>query len=125
MWKNYEFHVNEIDCINPDYWFVFEGLFHKESAICQKGNLVFLTAEPPTIRSYNCRFLKHFGKVITCQRNIKHKNVYFQHQGHPWFVEKSYDELKANLEIVKVKNISIITSNKPCNDGHKKRIDFF
>jgi hypothetical protein len=39
-------------------------------------------------------------------------------------VGKSYDELMALAEVPKTKKISMITSNKTMNDGHKKRLEF-
>ena len=62
--------------------------------------------------------------MITCQREIKHQNKYYFHQGHNWFVGKNYDELINKILIPKTKKLSVIVSNKQFTDGHKKRFDF-
>ncbi|MEO9804468.1 MAG: glycosyltransferase family 10 [Reichenbachiella sp.] len=121
---NYEFFINDASCTDPDFWVIFDGLLRDEKANCKKDNTVFFTAEPPSFKKYNHDFLQQFGHVITCQRNINHPNIHYFHQGHPWFVGKSYDELISRIKIPKSKNISVITSDKQITDGHKKRFDF-
>ncbi|WP_420581906.1 glycosyltransferase family 10 domain-containing protein [Reichenbachiella sp.] len=121
---DYEFCINDPTCSHPDFWVVFDGLLADEVAHCNKENTIFFTAEPPTFKRYNHDFLQQFGHAITCQKEINHPSLHYYHQGHPWFVGKSYDELISLSEVPKNKNISIITSNKLITDGHKKRFEF-
>ncbi|PSF36743.1 hypothetical protein C7H19_12295 [Aphanothece hegewaldii CCALA 016] len=122
-WENYQFFVNQ-EIEECDYWVVFDQLLQKEQTKCSPENIIFITGEPPTIKTYNNNFLKQFATIITCQRNITHPHVIYSQQGHPWFVGKTYDELQSNLSIQKTKLLSIITSDKLFTDGHKKRYEF-
>ena len=42
----------------------------------------------------------------------------------PWFIDKTYDELKAEPVPEKTRSISWITSNKADYPGHKERVEF-
>ncbi len=107
-----------------DYWVVWGGLLNPETTICPPNHLIFVTAEPSNLLTYDPDFLKQFSMVVTCQREIKHHNVIYLQQGQPWFVYKTYDELKSNLSIQKTKLLSIITSDKLLTEGHRKRYKF-
>lgn len=123
-WKGYKFFINE-NIEECDYWVVFNSLLSKrEITKCNPNNTIFLTAEPNTNKNYPARFLNQFANIITSQREIKHRSVTYLHQGLPWFVNKSYDELMQTHFVGKKKQISIITSNKQFTDGHKKRYAF-
>lgn len=136
QWGDFAFHINK-PVPKCDFWFVFNHLKDpQEITECSPKNVVLLTGEPAQIQLYNQNFLNQFGTLITCQRNIKHPNVHYYHQGHPWFVgakyedgrytefQKSYDELKETVSVPKTKCISIITSDKLFTDGHKRRYEF-
>ena len=122
-WGDYEFFIND-ETKDYDFLVVFNFLNDVELCGCPEENRIFLTAEPSVIRNYDKIFLKQFGHVITCQRDLKHTNKTYFHQGHNWFVGKNYEELVSNLSIKKNKNLSVIVSNKQFTDGHKKRFDF-
>jgi len=117
------FIINQ-DIEECDYWFVLDGLLKSESTKCPRQNIILVTWEPPTIKSYNKNFINQFDLVITCQKEIKHKNIVYSHQAHPWFVGKTYDELKLPQKSHKDKIISIITSDKIFTEGHQKRYEF-
>ena len=42
----------------------------------------------------------------------------------PWYIDKTYDQLKAEPLPEKPKSISWITSNKTTHPGHKERAEF-
>ncbi len=123
-WGNYQFYLNdEID--DCDFWIVFTDFnLKKEMCDCPQENVVFLPSEPFSIAKFTPRFLKQFSLIITCQREIIHSNVSHFIGGHPWFVNKSYDELVNIDHVTKTRKISLITSNKVFTDGHKKRLEF-
>ena len=124
VWGNYRFFVN-MPIEQCDYWVVFGDLEDKtESCCCPKNNTIFITGEPPSLTHYDQDFLDQFSHVISSHTDIKHENLYNYIQGHPWFVNKSYDELISHDTILKTKEISIITSNKVFSEGHKKRYEF-
>ena len=134
-WGNCQFFLNE-DMNECDYWVVCEGLLQAESTICPKENTILITWEPPAIKVYNKDFLKQFGTIITCHRNIDHANMIYTQQGLPWHVgrqvqdgksiefSKDYDELNNIKSFRKDKMLSVICSNKDHTQGHKKRIEF-
>ncbi|WP_321504096.1 glycosyltransferase family 10 domain-containing protein [uncultured Methanoregula sp.] len=124
IWGNYQFFVNTPvkEC---DYWVVFDDLENStESCRCPRDNTIFITGESPSFTHYDQRFLDQFAHIISSHKDIKHKNLYNYIQGHPWFVNKSYDELVSLTMVPKTKEISLITSNKTFSDGHKKRYEF-
>jgi hypothetical protein len=136
IWKNYRFFCNT-PVEHCDYWFVLEGLdTKKDSTICPQAHIVFITGEPPTLRTYNSEFLHQFAAVITSDVNIDHPKPIFQHSGLPWHVgrrqkdhgniefSKDYDELKAMTAIPKTKLLSVVSSAKQMSEGHWKRYEF-
>jgi hypothetical protein len=136
IWKNCRFFCNT-QINSCDYWFVLEGLdTKKDSTICPQEHIVFITGEPPTLRTYKSEFLRQFAAVITSDVNIDHPNPIFQHSGLPWHVgrrqkdqaniefSKDYDELKAMTSIPKTKLLSVVSSSKQMSEGHLRRYEF-
>lgn len=121
---HYEFRVNDETCTTADYWVVFDGLLKKEKVMCPKDHVILMVAETSEFKVYNQEFLAQFAHLITCQRNISHPQKHYVHQGHPWWVNKNYDELAAITAVPKQKKISVITSNKQITKGHQKRFEF-
>lgn len=124
IWKDYRFLING-DEEEYDFCVVFNSLLHNTEIVkCHPDNIIFLTGEPYSIRKYQKKFLNQFAHIVTCQKEVRHRDITYLHQGHPWFVNKSYDELIANKYVEKTKQISIVTSNKQFTKGHRKRYDF-
>jgi hypothetical protein len=123
IWEDYQFFINQ-DINECDYWIVCDGLLKEEKVLCPPNNTILITWEPPTIKTYSQKFIDQFATIVTCQKDIKHPNIIYSQQAHPWFVNKTYDELKGIKEIKKNKLLSIVTSNKIFTKGHKKRYDF-
>lgn len=124
VWGEYYFFIddNEQDC---DFWIIFSKYKLKpQTCICPPENVILITWEPFAVEQFSKAFVKQFGKVITCQREITHHNVSYDLCGQPWFVNKSYDELLAMEPVKKNKSISLITSNKTETQGHKRRLEF-
>jgi len=123
QWGDYQFYLND-ETVECDYLVVFENLLKDaDTAICAPENTLFIAAEY-SVRKYDERFLKQFQHVLTCQTEMKHPHVTQSVPGNPWFVGKSYDELKQIREVVKSKKISVISSNKKYIPGHNKRLAF-
>lgn len=131
IWGDYQFFINQ-ENDDYDFWVVHEGFSGKETAICNKNNIILFTGEPPSVKKYNPRFLKQFAAVITCHKDIKHKNVIINQQALPWVIGLSqqnerfinYDSLKANKNFKKTKLLSVISSNKNFTKGHVARLNF-
>ena len=131
--NSYKYKANKDDtvifCLDEreefyDFAVAFEKLDEKTKLTVPSENLIFITGEPPSVKTYNQDFLNQFGAVITCHKEMLHKNKKIMNCGMPWFVKKTYDKLKEIKTYKKTKLISIITSNKQFTEGHRKRYEF-
>lgn len=124
----------EIEC---DYWVVSEGVLIKEKAICNSGNTLLFTTEPPMIKTYSKAYLRQFANIFTCHKGIGGSNVHYTQPSLPWHIgrkqhghnnisfSKNYDELINLIEIPdKNKKLSVIASDKQSTPGHLRRYDF-
>jgi hypothetical protein len=135
IWANCQFHT-QIDREEFDYCVIYDGVSQPITVRCSPENLVFVTAEPPSVRVYDPKFVRQFGSVITCNRNLDHPRVIYMQTGLPWHVgrrcrnhtnisfTKDYDELKNVKHFNKHKLISVICSDKTWTTGQRKRLDF-
>lgn len=121
--NDYEFKL-DCECGRYDYWVVFDYYDKYQSAIVPRENVIFIAAEPKTVRRYPYRYLKQFYAVVTTQEKLRHKNVIRTKDILPYFVKKSYDELYSMKPFTKDKLISLITSNKRFTKGHDDRYNF-
>ena len=125
VWENYKFVIDE-NLKECDFWIVYTDYNLKaEKVKCAPENIIFIPGECyHTSPKFNQNFLNQFGLIITVQRELKHKNIIYSHNANPWFVGKSYDELRTNLLSDKSKLISVVSSNKAFTAGHRKRLEF-
>ncbi|MCC8423976.1 glycosyltransferase family 10 domain-containing protein [Mucilaginibacter sp. UR6-11] len=124
QWGDYFFFIDD-DITECDFWIFYSNYnLQKQTCLCPPENIIFIPAEPFSVERFSSRFLKQFALIISCQREIVHPNISYNLEGHPWFVNKSYDELQSLAPLQKSRKISIITSNKIQTDGHKRRLDF-
>ena len=94
-------------------------------------NMIFLTGEPPELRSYRDDFLRQFRWVVTCH-DIKHQGLIASHQSQPWFVgvdcdrgyqaTLDYDSLSKMTMPEKPFLISAAISDKAITEGHRQRL---
>ena len=125
-WGRYRFLINE-PCERADYWVVCEGLLDTDRVRCPRSNVLLVTWEPPGgIRPpYDRAFVTQFAGVLTCHRSIRHPRVQFGQQGHPWFVERSYDELRqAKPAYTTGPKLTMITSDKALTPLQRARVEF-
>lgn len=119
----FKFHIdNDID--ECDIWFVFESVSKTENVKCPPNRTIFITGEPDSIGHYSKSFLNQFHYVISSRKDLKHSNILSMQQGHPWFVEKTFDELINMAMPEKVKDICLLTSSKSFSEGHRERLKF-
>jgi FkbM family methyltransferase len=123
VWEDIHFHVDR-DVENCDAWVVFESLPDKQTATCPLNRTVFITGEPGTIGYYSSAFLGQFAHVVSGREDIQHVRVIRRQQGHPWFIEKSYDELIKMPPVQKQSDVCLITSDKVFTQGHRERLQF-
>lgn len=125
IWGNYKFVIDDTleEC---DFWIIYSDYkLTTEKVKCSPENIIFIPAECyNTSPKFSQNFLDQFGLIITVQRELKHKNIIYNHNANPWFVGKSYDELINQSEIEKSKLISVVSSNKIFTEGHQKRFNF-
>lgn len=143
VWKGYEFVINQ-PCDKAEFWVVYsKGNRQEEACKVAPENTLFITGEPDSVYHYSQGFVKQFGKVLSCQKGLKHKNLVPSQPAQPWHIGKqtirdretgkesqesveytqNYDSLKVSAP-EKTKLMSIITSNKAFTKGHRERIAF-
>lgn len=116
-----------------DLVIVYEALNSSTRINCRKGNILFISGEPPLSRQYTRNFLSQFDTVISSHPNIKHHNNILIQQSLPWHFgfnfktrayNYSFDELQSLELPQKTKKMSIIASSKTMMPGHNKRVKF-
>jgi hypothetical protein len=143
VWKDYEFVINK-PCEEADFWVVYsKGKREAETCLVAPQNTLFITGEPDSIYHYSQGYANQFGKVLSCQKKLKHKNLVYCQPAQPWHIGKltrkivgsrdeeeavaeythTYDDFKVSVP-QKTKLISVITSNKAFTKGHRERIEF-
>ncbi|MFL9879116.1 glycosyltransferase family 10 [Herbaspirillum rhizosphaerae] len=122
-WGPFRFHVDS-DVRDCDMWVVFESLEKTEIVGCPPERVIFIAGEPDSIGSYQTEFLKQFFYVISGRQDLTHPRQLRIQQGHPWFVERSYDELFSLPPVVKTRDVCVISSDKAFTEGHQQRLAF-
>lgn len=123
VWGDMHFHVDrEVEAC--DAWVIFESLPGPQTTRCPPGCTVFITGEPDGIGQYDQRFLDQFARVVSGRTDISHPGLVRRQQGHPWFIEKSYDELLGLQAPTKSADVCLITSDKVFTPGHRERLQF-
>ena len=125
---------NKIVCNSHDeeIWdivVVYEDLKDPYSVKCKNGGLLFISGEPPMISMYGKSFLNQFDAVLSCHRNLPHKNVFRWQQSLPWMTGLNMSSSTYNMNVddilryfpLKTKTVSTICSFKKLIPGHKKR----
>lgn len=117
--------------IEWDMVVVYEGINFTHSLRVRKGDLIFISGEPPMSSVYPEKFLKQFHYLITSHPNLNHPNNILYQQALNWhfgfdFITKKYKynyESLANLKPPhKTRGISIISSSKKMMPGHNNRM---
>jgi hypothetical protein len=123
-----------------DFW-VVQGKGVREMQTCRVApeNTILLTTEPRSVLVYPQRYIDQFGLVVSCQQQMRHRNVKYGPAILPWFVgykpappsagvpytfSQDYDSLSKTAIGEKTRLISVITSNKAFTRGHLDRIRF-
>jgi hypothetical protein len=122
-WGPFRFHV-DTDVAHCDAWVVFESLSRTEHTHCPPENVFFIAGEPDAIGAYQPAFLDQFEHVVSGRNDLLHRHQIRLQQGHPWFVEKSFDELTIMPPLHKTREISVISSDKAFTKGHRARLEF-
>ena len=86
----------------------------------------FLVSQEPPFHIWHKRSFKYFDKVFTQHPSRFFKNTVLSHGALPWYIEKSYNELRSIVPttIDKKKTISCIASAHSKIAGHRNRLSF-
>jgi hypothetical protein len=122
-WGPFRFHIDS-DVKDCDAWVVFESLEKTETAECPPERVIFIAGEPDSIGKYQAGFLEQFFYVVSGRDDLVHPRQLRIQQGHPWFVEKSYDELLKLPPFTKTRDVCVISSDKAFTEGHRQRLAF-
>jgi hypothetical protein len=126
FFKDYIFEINNLQCIECDFWIIYGGLpIENEAVNVNPKNIFLITAEFEG--AYSQKFLRQFEKVITIDTKLQGDNLVYDHVGYPWFINNSFDELYHLDNVKKTKLISIIASdysNITYTRNYKIRYDF-
>lgn len=133
IWGDHKFsegpHIR--DC---DAWIVYEHLQRPETVVCDPARTVFVTGEPPSVRSYHPKFLSQFGAVVTPHEDIMHPVVFHQQPAIPWWVGRveseniqhisrlDFDFFNELKTVPKSKLLSVVCSSKALTEGHRQRL---
>jgi hypothetical protein len=123
LWGNYKFEINN-DCNECDFWIIYSSTPQIENVKVPKGNTIFVTSEEHIQHYYIPKYLKQFDKIVTSRHDINGSNVIKDHYINAWFIRKTYDQLKSNIDISKTKTLSVIASNLVVHPGHRLRYEF-
>lgn len=143
VWNDCKFVVNSKlkEC---DWWFVLHGsgLIKSESCFCDPEHIVYVSMEPDEkISKVSSKFLEQFSCLVTCDRNVNHRNKVYENWLTWWVgivvskknkrhvfhanINLDYYQLSRMKHInQKINKISIILSNKKISAGHRNRLRF-
>ncbi|RZJ53060.1 MAG: hypothetical protein EOO44_09755 [Flavobacterium sp.] len=120
---DFKFEIDN-DAQDCDYWIVWGGLpknLDKQSAICNRGNVFFMTDEVHNQKTYLSNYLAQFAKILTVRDDIIHTDIVKIHEYNHWHLHKNIDELLSLVNVKKEKKISVVCSDLTVLPGHKLR----
>lgn len=100
------------------------------------SNTLLMLSEPSSVCHFPNDYVRQFGRVHSCQTEIKGGNVSYGPAALPWFVgydrpqgqqtefRLNYDNISVSPLPTKTKTISLITSDKSFTRGHVDRLRF-
>ena len=128
------FAENSHEDILWDYVVVFQNLNHDFDGMRYKeGGLIFIAGEPQSMEPYCKNFFKQFDYVIIPHPNKTGNNIYHTNPALNWHFGRSFANASfkysfhdlETLKVDKVKEISMMCSNKTMMPGHVKRFEFY
>lgn len=123
IWENIHFTTD----INSKYDYVL-SLDSSPKPIklyCFKENIWKVNQEPSNeFFKLAHKANKLYSRVFTTDPGLQNGRFAINQPAVPWFIDKSYDQLKKNTIPEKVFNLSCITSLKNSFLGHQKRLGF-
>lgn len=138
-WGPFTFSLDAHDKGPFEAWVVFDGLPGQTTVTCPRSRVIFATAEPPSIRQYNPKFLNQFDAVVSPHRQPTTKRQFLRQLPLPWWygieiqgepgswkkrVSLDYDALIQLPIPPKLPRVSVICSSKAMTEGHVRRLAF-
>lgn len=125
IWEKFQF-SDSSEVSACDYWIVLNDLPCAQTVVCPPERTILFALEAESIFRYPDAFIRQFGTIVTCQKNLSHPRVVNDLTTTFWFLERTFDELIAlkSTDIQKTRTLSLITSNKTFSEGHRKRLEF-
>ncbi|NJL47717.1 MAG: hypothetical protein HC929_09850 [Leptolyngbyaceae cyanobacterium SM2_5_2] len=122
LWNGYEFSFDTNEKF--DYLIVFNRTRKNIQISVPPENIWAVIQEPPNeVFKPLHRGQKEFRRVYCQDTNLNSKKYFMAPPALPWFVNKTYDQLR-NTEIPeKIKNVSCISSKNIWFSGHRRRLE--
>src|SRR5262245_10452561 len=108
-----------------DYLVAFNRIPYDLDIICPPEHIWCITQEPPApeYEWLQANFVA-FHRVFTQFENLIGERYVHSHGALPWWIGKSYTELKDLRPPAKNRNLTWITSNTIAHQGHERRLAF-
>lgn len=136
--RSYHFFFNTMpDDVRPDVVVVRNRYLKQPTHFdVAPSNTLLMLSEPSSVCHFPNDYVRQFGRVHSCQTEIKGGNVSYGPAALPWFVgyvrprgqqtefSLTYDDISVSPLPTKTKVISLITSDKSFTSGHVDRLRF-
>jgi hypothetical protein len=109
----------------------YDDFTERLSFDCPPEATVFVTGEPPSIKTYHPGFLAQFHRVVTPHSDIAHPRVIDSHCGMPWHIGMSFvggtPEINLDYDALssarpeKTRLLSIVASHRNVTSAHRQR----
>lgn len=123
IWEDITFTFNTSEAC--DYVVAVNRLPVELTTCCSPENIWAIMQEPP-VPEYNWlhQGYQHFYRVFTPDIHLQGEKYIHTHGALPWWISKTYDELKVLPPPDKTHKLSWITSNTTGRMGHRQRMTF-
>jgi len=133
-WNGWRFVFNQDTC-DYDYLVAFDDLHAITKLRCRPENTIHLATEPPSVHSYDAKFLGQFSWILSQDTRVDHPGVIHGQPGLTWFIgwkpgsredqsTLNFEQLYELFDLPKTKLLSVIASNKDFTPEHAKRLHF-
>jgi hypothetical protein len=122
-WDGMRFTLEPVE--SCDYLIALNRIPENIEITCPPQHIWCITQEPP-VPEYEWlqQGFSNFHRAYIQYENLTGERYIHSHGALPWWVGKSYDELKAVSPPDKPKKLSWITSNATGRSGHQQRMTF-
>lgn len=124
QWEDFEFSLNA-SATSYDYLLILNRTRQNIKVSVPRNNVFALIQEPPNeVFKPLHRGQKEFSKVFCQDTSLKSNKYIYSQPALPWFINRTYDELKQSEVPLKTKKLSCISSKNYWFAGHRNRLRF-